>query len=72
MSHIEPCPCCGRSPQLFKQNDQPVYMLQCVREWCDLKAYGVSKERTIARWNDLADEKARGIGKHREWGWEKI
>ncbi len=72
MSHIEPCPYCGRPPQLYKQNDQPVYMLQCVREWCDLKAYGVSKERVIARWNDLADEKARNIGKHREWGWEKI
>ena len=72
MSHIEPCPCCGHSPQLYKLNGQPVYMLQCVREWCDLKAYGVSKERVTSRWNDLADEKARDIGKHRESGWEKI
>jgi hypothetical protein len=47
-------------------------MLQCEKEYCGMKTYGVSKERVIARWNDLADEKARGIGKHREWGWEKI
>ena len=72
MKDIEPCPCCGHSPQLYKLNGQPVYMLQCVREWCNLKAYGVSKERVISRWNDLADEKARDIGKHRERGWEKI
>jgi hypothetical protein len=47
-------------------------MLQCEKEYCGMKAYGVSKERVIARWNDLADEKARGIGKHREWGWERV
>ena len=70
--NIEPCPWCGCSPQLYKLNGQPVYMLQCAREWCDLKAYGVSKERVIARWNDLADEKARHIGRNREGGWEKI
>lgn len=69
---IEPCPCCGILPQLYKQSGQPVFMLRCVRDWCDLRAYGVSKERVIARWNDLADEKARDIGKHRERGWEPI
>lgn len=72
MSHIEPCPCCGKIPKMYKQTYESIYMLQCVREWCDLKAYGISRERVIARWNDLADEKARNIGKHRQGGWEKI
>lgn len=72
MSHIEPCPNCGRLPKMFKQSSQPVYMLQCEKEYCGMKTYGVSKERAIARWNDLADEKARDIGKHREWGWERV